>query len=266
MATPSATRKLRFLNDSAKRLAGRNAAISNALLMRAEPAESAEIVRSAEFVRLKLHQILHEAGEVIKSVYFPNDGLISILSVQPDGKSVEVGLTGKEGFVGIPVVFCFRTGATTVVTQCDGTAYRIDAAVLRNLLPKAPRFHASLQRYAMILTAQAVQIAACNRLHGLEERLSRWLLMGHDRIGNMTMPLTQEFLAQMLGTRRSSVSLAASLLQKRGAITYKRGNVTIVDRNRLEETACNCYGIIQQQSRNWQAEVDNVRHRTVVRA
>lgn len=240
--------------------------LENALLLRAEHAERAGILRSSEFVRLKLHQVLHEAGEVIKSIYFPNNGLISIIAVQPDGKSVEVGLTGREGFVGVPVVFGFRTSANTLVTQCDATAYRIDTSNLRSLLAKAPRLRASLQRYAMILGAQSMQIAACNRLHGLEERLARWLLMSHDRIGNTTMPLTQEFLAQMLGTRRSTVSLSASVLQKRGMITYTRGNVTILDRRRLEETACDCYGLIQQQSRNWHAEVDNVRHRTLVRA
>jgi CRP-like cAMP-binding protein len=265
MAILPVIRKPRLLNHPVKRHGNGNS-INNALLLHAEHAESAPILRAAEFVRLKLHQILHETGEVIKSVYFPNDGLISVIAVQPDGKSVEVGLTGKEGFVGVPVVFGFRTSATTAVTQCDGTAYRIDAATLRGLLLKAPRFQLSLQRYAMILGTQSIQLAACNRLHGVEERLARWLLMSHDRIGNTTMPLTQEFLAQMLGTRRSTVSLSASILQRRGMITYTRGNVTIVDRRRLEDTTCDCYSIILQQSRNWQAEVESVRHRTLMRA
>jgi CRP-like cAMP-binding protein len=260
------SQKVKLLNHSTKLAARGNTRVSNRLLLRTEQTESGAIVSAAEFVRLKLHQVLHEAGEVVKSVYFPNDGLISILAVQLDGKSVEVGLTGNEGFVGVPIVFGFRTSATTAVTQCDGTAWRIDAGTLRSLLVKAPRFRASLQRYAMILGSQSIQLAACNRLHGLEERLARWLLMSHDRIGNMTMPLTQEFLGQMLGTRRSTVSLAASVLQKRGMITCTRGNVTIIDRRRLEETACDCYSIIQQQSRNWQAEGDNVRYRTMVRA
>lgn len=261
----SESRKVKLLNHSSKLAANPSSKTRN-LLLCAEHSESEAILGSAEFVRLKLHQILHETGEVIKSVYFPNDGLISILAVQPDGKSVEVGLTGNEGFVGAPVVFGFRTSATTSVTQCDATAYRVDADVLRNLLPGTPQFHASLQRYAMILGAQSMQFAACNRLHGLEERLARWLLMSHDRIGNRTMSLTQEFLAQMLGTRRSTVSLAASVLQKRGVITYTRGNVTILDRRRLQEAACDCYSIIQQQSRTWQAEVGYVRQRTLVRA
>jgi CRP-like cAMP-binding protein len=265
MAIFPPTRKVRLLSHLGKHHADGNA-VHNLLLLRAEHVESAGVLRTAEFVRLRLRQILHETGEVIKSVYFPNDGLISIIAVQPDGRSVEVGMTGKEGFVGVPVVFGFRTGATMAVAQCDGTAYRIDAASLRGLLLKAPRFHASLQQYAMILAAQSIQLAACNRLHSVEERLARWLLMSYDRIGNTTIPLTQEFLAQMLGTRRSTVSLSASILQKRGTIIYTRGNVTIVDKRRLEELACDCYSVIQQQTRNWQAEVDNVRNRTLLRA
>jgi CRP-like cAMP-binding protein len=234
---------------------GRNGnSTTNVLLQRAEKAECASIFPALEFVRLNVHQLLHEAGEVIKSVYFLNDGLASVLAVQPDGKSVEVGVIGREGFVGFPVVFGFKTSSGRVVTQCEGTAYRVEAARLRNLLPKCPKFAMSLQRFAMFLSAQSTQLAACNRLHEVDQRLARWLLMSHDRIGNMTMPLTQDFLAQMLGTRRSTVSTSASILQKAGMITYTRGNVTILNREKLEESACECYGIIQQQIRNWKAE------------
>jgi CRP-like cAMP-binding protein len=226
----------------------------NLLLQRADRNEYAAISSALEFVRLNLHQMLHEAGEVIKSVYFLNDGLASVLAVQPDGKSVEVGVIGKEGFVGFPVVFGFKTSSGRVVTQCEGTAYRIEGAKLKSLLAKCPKFAVSLQRYAVMLGAQSTQIAACNRLHEVDERLARWLLMSHDRIGNTIMPLTQDFLAQMLGTRRSTVSTSASILQKAGMIAYTRGNVTILDREKLEEAACECYGIIQQQVRNWKAE------------
>lgn len=227
----------------------------NLLLERADKSESAAITASLEYVRLNLHQMLHEAGEVIKSVYFLNDGLASVLAVQPDGKSVEVGVIGREGFVGYPVVFGFKTSSGRVVTQCEGTACRIDANRLKSLLLKCPRFSVSLQRYAMMLGAQSSQLAACNRLHEVDERLARWLLMSHDRIGNVAMPLTQDFLAQMLGTRRSTVSTSASILQKAGMITYTRGNVTILDRIKLEEASCDCYRMIQQQIQNWKAEV-----------
>ncbi|MGO9165350.1 MAG: Crp/Fnr family transcriptional regulator [Candidatus Sulfotelmatobacter sp.] len=207
-----------------------------------------------EFVRLKLHQMLHEVGETIRSVYFLNDGLASVLTVQPDGKSVEVGLIGKEGFVGLPVIFGFRTSGLRVMTQGDGTGYRVDVEILLKLLPQCPELQRQLQRFSMTLGMQSTQLAACNRLHAVEERLARWLLMSQDRIGGKSLPLTQEFLGQMLGTRRASVSEAAGSLQEAGMITYTRGNVTILNRGKLEKTACDCYEIIQQQRSKWQAE------------
>jgi CRP-like cAMP-binding protein len=225
------------------------------LILRSLPwAECAEIFSSLEFVRLKLHQVLHEAGEAIKSAYFMNDGMCSVLTVQPDGESVEVGLIGREGFVGLPVIFGFKTSALRIITQGDGSAYRVDVAILKNLLPQCPALERQLQRYAMILGIQSTQLAACNRLHDVEERLARWLLMSFDRIGNKTLPLTQEFLAQMLGTRRSTVSVAASILQKAGMISYTRGNVVILNKSKLEDAACDCYQIIQQQKNRWQSE------------
>jgi CRP-like cAMP-binding protein len=207
-----------------------------------------------EIVRLKLHQIVHEAGDRVRSGYFINEGLQSVLSVQPDGKSVEVGLIGKEGFVGIGLVVGFSTSPTRVMTQADGTAHRIDADALEQLLHRCPRLERELHRFGQRSAMQSTQIAACNRLHDVEERLARWLLMSRDRIGSDEMPLTQEFLGQMLGTRRSSVSVAASMLQKAGMITYTRGNVTIVDRAKLEDAACDCYEAIQRQLANWRAE------------
>jgi CRP-like cAMP-binding protein len=228
--------------------------IGNLILRSLSKQECSQILPSLEFVRLKLTQVMHEVGEVIKSVYFLNDGLGSVLTVQPDGKSVEVGLIGREGFVGLPIIFGFKTSALRVVTQGDGTAYRVDASTLLKLLSECPKLERQLLRYSMILAMQTTQLAACNRLHDVEERLARWLLMSHDRICNDMMPLTQEFLAQMLGTRRSSVSVAASILQKAGMITYTRGHVTIFDRQKLTEAACDCYEIIQGQKNTWQAE------------
>jgi CRP-like cAMP-binding protein len=183
-----------------------------------------------------------------------NNGMASVLTVQPDGKSVEVGLIGKEGFVGLPVIFGFKTSALRVNVQADGTAHRVDVPTLLKILPKCPQLERRLQRYSMIFAMQSTQLAACNRLHEVDERLARWLLMSHDRIGGETMPLTQEFLGQMLGARRASVSVAASTLQKAGMITYTRGNVTLVDKVKLKETACDCYSIIQQQKNTWQEE------------
>src|ERR1700757_3738504 len=228
--------------------------IGNLILLALPARESATLFPSLEFVRLNLHHVMHEAGEVMRSAYFLNDGLGSVLTVMPDGKSVEVGLIGKEGFVGLPVVFGFKTSPLRVVIQSDATAYRVDVPTLLKILPECPELAAHLQRFAMVLAMQSTQLAACNRLHDVEERLARWLLMSHDRIGGETMPLTQEFLGQMLGTRRSRVSGAARILQKGGMNRYTRGNVTSLDKPKLTEAACDCYDIIQRQKANWQAE------------
>jgi CRP-like cAMP-binding protein len=228
--------------------------VGNLILLTLPRQECDKLFPSLEFVRLNLHHVMHEAGEVMRSAYFLNNGLGSVLTVMPDGKSVEVGLIGKEGFIGSAIVFDYMTSPLRVVVQADATAYRVDVPTLRKLLPECPALEKQIQRFAMTLAMQSTQLAACNRLHDVEERLARWLLMSHDRIGGETMPLTQEFLGQMLGTRRSSVSVAASILQKAGMITYTRGNVTIVNRPKLAEAACDCYQIIQNHKSNWQAE------------
>ena len=228
--------------------------IGNLILLALPRKERTQIFPSLEFVSLNLHHLMHEAGEVIKSAYFLNNGMASVLTVLPDGKSVEVGLIGKEGFVGLPVVFGFKTSPLRVIIQADATAYRVDVTTLRKLLPDCPELETQIQRFAMVLAMQSTQLAACNRLHDVDERLARWLIMSQDRIGGDTLPLTQEFLGQMLGTRRSSVSVAASVLQKAGMITYTRGTVTILDKPKLREAACDCYDIIQRQRANWQAE------------
>jgi CRP-like cAMP-binding protein len=226
----------------------------NLILSGLSPEQRSQLFPAFEFVRLKLNQVLHEVGEVIKSVYFLNNGLASVLSAQPDGRTVEVGLIGNEGYVGVPVAFGFKTSSLRVVIQTDATGYRLEVPKLREMLLKFPTLERQLQRFALILSIQTAQLAACNRLHGVDGRLARWLLMSHDRIGRDVMPLTQEFLGQMLGTRRSSVSLAASILQKAGMISYTRGNVTLLDEGKLKATACECYQLIKDQTLRWRAE------------
>jgi CRP-like cAMP-binding protein len=228
--------------------------VYNEILLALPRTESDAVLPKVEFVRLKLHQVIHEAGETLKSVYFCNSGMFSILNVMPDGKSVEVGLIGKEGVSGTPVVAGFRTSHTRAVVQAEATAFRMDADALRTLLPKCPTLERQMNRYAQLLAVQVTQIAACNRLHEVNERLARWLLMTQDRVGSEHLPLTQEFLAQMLGTRRSSVTVSAGVLQKAGLIAYTRGHVTIHDRGGLEEAACDCYALLQRQVKEWQTQ------------
>jgi CRP-like cAMP-binding protein len=228
--------------------------IHNEILLGLPPKESDMLLPKLEFVRLKLHQVLYEAGETLKSGYFCNSGMFSVLTVTPDGRHVEVGLIGKEGFAGIPLVVGFRTSHTRIVVQAEGTAFRVDASVFRAALREHPKLERLLLRYSQLMAMQVEQVATCNRLHGIEERLARWLLMTADRVGSDALPLTQEFLAQMLGSTRSTVTISAGMLQKAGLIAYTRGNVKILDRNSLEAAACDCYGSLQRQTKEWQGQ------------
>ena len=230
--------------------------IHNEILLSLPSTESDLLFSKLEFVRLKTHHVLHEPGDTLKSAYFCNSGLVSILSVFPDGKSVEVGLIGKEGFIGAPLVAGFRTAPTRAVAQIEGSVFRIDGEALMGLLHECPKLERKLQQFSQVMAVQTTQIAACNRLHEVNERLARWLLMSADRLGSNSVPLTQELIAQMLGTRRSSVTVAAGMLQKAGLIAQTRGDVRIVDRRKLEAAACECYSIMRQQTRKWQDEAE----------
>jgi CRP-like cAMP-binding protein len=233
---------------------GAGNALHNKILLSLPTEESKRIFPKLELIPVKLHQILHEAGAVIKSGYFLNEGMISILAVQLDGKSVEVGLIGNEGFAGLPLLVGYRSSPTRMIVQGDGTAYRCDAEVLKELVKKCPALELQLHRFGQRLAMQTTQIAACNRLHDVEERLARWIMMTSERISAETLPLTQEFLSQMLGTRRASVTVAAGILQRAGLISYTRGSVKILDKHRLQEAACECYGILLRQLKDWETE------------
>ncbi len=230
--------------------------ITNEILLDLPRNERDLVSPKLELLRLGLRHVLHEPGDTLKSAYFCNSGLISILSVFPDGKSVEVGLVGKEGFVGLPLVAGFRSATTRAVVQIEGTVFRIDGDALAIVLRQCPTLERRLQQFAQIMTMQVTQIAACNRLHEVEQRLARWLLMSADRIASNSVPLTQELLAQMLGTRRSSVTVAAGILQKAGLIAYTRGDVRITDKTGLKEASCECYAIMQRQVSEWKREAE----------
>lgn len=228
--------------------------LRNEILLSLPPKESSAVLAELEFVEMRAYDLLNEMGEAIEFCYFMNSGMTSILTIMGDGKGVEVGLTGKEGFIGLPAIVGFRTSATRAVVQITGTAFRLRTETLLPTLTKCPQLAKTLNRYSQELAMQATQVAACNRLHDVEARLARWLLMSQDRVGGEIVPLTQEFLSHMLGTRRASVTVAAGLLQKAGLIKYARGSVTIVDRRKLEDAACECYAIINRQSQNWRNE------------
>ena len=254
MAKQSARPKARESLISSPRPRGDGHQVHNQILLALPRNERERLLPNLEFVRLQSRLILHDVGDTLQSAYFCNTGLISILSVFPDGKSVEVGLVGKEGFVGLPLVAGFRSAATRAVAQIEGTAFRLSADALTGILRECVTLERMLQQFSQIMAMQATQIAACNRLHEVEERLARWLMMTADRVGTNSLALTQELLAQMLGTRRASVTLAAGILQKAGLIAYTRGSVDIIDRQKLEDVACECYGLMRNQLEKWRAD------------
>jgi CRP-like cAMP-binding protein len=213
-------------------------------------AELALLRPRLEFFRLQPHQVIQEADEAIKHAYFIENGLLSILNVQADEKNVEVGTLGSGGFAGLPIIDGFAISPHRTVSHANGAAQRIDVDHLQELLPKCPQLLAGLHRYQQHFMLQSMQMAACNALHEVEQRLARWLLMGHDLLGP-EMPVTQEVLGQLLGTRRSSVTVAAGLLQKTGALTCARGRITILDLDKLKTAACTCYPLIRQRLETW---------------
>jgi CRP-like cAMP-binding protein len=203
-----------------------------------------------EAVQLQHHQILHEAGERIEFAYFLNEGLASLVVLTSDGHSVEVAIVGREGIVGTPLAVGIHRGPYRSIMQISGSGVRLKSEILEEKLREAPELRLMLNRYVLVQGLQIAQIAACNRLHEIEQRLARWLLMCQDRVASESLPITHEFLAQMLGTGRPSVSLAAGILQKAGFIENLRGTVRILNRKQLESAACECYKIMQQFTRS----------------
>lgn len=185
---------------------------------------------ATELVLLPLHTVLNEAGKPVSHGYFIIGGLASILTVLRHNKIVEVGLTGCEGFVGLPLVAGFRSSAARIILQIKGSAFWISASNLIDALEACPVLHRRLQGYTFEVSAQAAQIAACNRLHDVNRRLARWLLMSQDRLGGDLVGLTQEFMAHMLGMRRASVNEGIGFLQKAAPIQYSRGEVLVLGR------------------------------------
>ena len=199
-----------------------------------------------EYVSLPNHLVIHEAGGKLEFAYFPNRGLISLVVVMKNGKTAEAGIVGNEGFTGTMAAVGLSRSTLQAVVQITGDGFRVEAGALQNTLASAPHLQFILSRYAAIRGMQVAQTAACNRLHGIEQRLARWLLMTQDRVDSRSLPITHDFLATMLGTDRPTVSLAAAVLQRKKLIEYPRGAVKIVNRKKLEDSACECYAVIRR--------------------
>lgn len=220
-------------------------AIVNRLLLSLPDDEYLLLRHHLEPVDLPQQKILYEPAEKIDFAYFPNTGMTSLVIAVRDGRSVEVGIVGKEGMVGTPIVAGMRSGPCRAIMQIAGSGLRIKSELLYDRLHDAPALRLSLNRYGLRQGLEVAQIAACNRLHEIEQRLARWLLMCQDRVDSEFLPLTHEFLAEMLGSARPTVTLASGTLQRAGLIENARGTVKILNRKQLECAACECYGIIQ---------------------
>jgi CRP-like cAMP-binding protein len=200
-----------------------------------------------EHVPLTLKKVLHERGRDITHVYFPTDGVVSMINEPGPAESVEIATIGREGMVGVPVILGAAAMPSVVFVQVPGEALRIKTASLVAAMNRDGDLRQLLLRYVLALMNQIAHSASCNRLHEVQERCARWLLLTHDRVSGDSFPLTQEFLAQMLGVHRPTVSVAAGMLQKAGLIEYVRGTITIVDRKGLEAASCRCYKLITQE-------------------
>ena len=198
-------------------------------------------------VSLSSGETLYETKGRIKHVYFVNGAVVSLVTHMGEGPSVEVGLVGNEGMVGLSIVMGDDVSQNHAIVQIPDGAMRMETGKLREELKRGGQLQSLLLRYSLVLLKQVSQTAACNRNHNLGERLARWLLLCHDRVGGDEMRLTQEFLAQMLGTRRSRVSEAAIILQAAGLIRYSRGIITILDRKGLEDFVCECYQVVKTE-------------------
>ena len=220
---------------------------SNRLLALLTPETRSRILPALKVITLEMSHILYEPDRVITHLYFPVTVVTSVLSEMDDGTTVEVATVGREGMVGLPVFLGEETTSLRTIVQIPGTALSIGRDDFLHIIDdKTSGLQRILLRYTQALFTQLAQQSACNRSHNMEERCARWILMTQDRVRQDEFPLTHEFLAYMLGARRASVTLAAGILASAGLIRYTRGRVHVLDRARLEEASCECYGIIQR--------------------
>ena len=220
--------------------------VRNSILLAIPDEEFAGIRGTLQFLDLPLYVVLHEARKKLEYAYFLNSGMASSVFNTNGGESVEVGVTGNEGFTPIPAAAGIRHSPHEVMMQVSGNGFRMPVDELQAVLRSTPQLQTLLNRYATVHGLQTAQTAGCNRLHALEQRLARWLLLIQDRVGSGLLKITHDFLAMMLGTDRPSVSLAAGTLRDKGIIEYCHGSVRVLNRKKLESSACECYGLIQE--------------------
>jgi CRP-like cAMP-binding protein len=201
-----------------------------------------------EPVVLPLGWSVYESGDRMAHVYFPTEGIVSLLYVMEDGASAEIAITGNEGPVGISLFMGGESTISRAVVQSAGYAYRLKAALVKSEFARGDEFQYLLLRFTQALITQMSQTAVCNRHHTIEQQLCRWLLLSLDRLSTNQLVMTQELIANMLGVRRGGVTDAARHLQAAGLIEYARGKITVMDRPKLEDRACECYAVVKRES------------------
>lgn len=220
----------------------RGEASTNQVLATLPRGEHQRLLTGLEPVTLALGDVLHEPGELIRHIYFPNEGLlVSLLTLVQNHMALEIGLVGSEGVIGLPVAQGISTSSIRTVVQGPGTALRMESSHFREALGTCPALQRTLHRYTHDLIAQITQTAVCNRFHQVEARLARWLLMASDRLQSDSIRFTHAGLADLLGVRRVGITVAARALQQQRLIQYHRGHISILDREGLKAAACECY-------------------------
>jgi CRP-like cAMP-binding protein len=221
-------------------------ALQNLLLAALPPADFGLVAPHLAQVELERGRLLYDPGDRVDTVFFPHDGVISLMTLMESGAAIESATVGREGALGLAAAVSPRQSLMRAIVQTPTRAARISAERLHDAWEKSPRIRELVDRHGEALFGHAIQSVACNALHSVEARFCRWLLTCHDRISTDTIALTQEFLADMLGVQRTTVTAVARTLQEKGAIRYRRGVVDIIDRGALEALACECYGVIRR--------------------
>ncbi len=229
-----------------ERTNGEGKPVSNAILLAIPDEEFLSIRTKLQFVELPQRLILNEPREKVEDAYFLNSGMVSLVFETRTGETVEVGVIGNEGFVPVSIAAGLRRSPHRSIMQVGGAGFKLSVSELDAALKSCPQLKEILHRYGAVHGLQVAQTAGCNRLHDLEQRLARWLLLTQDRVDSGLLKITHDFLATMLGTDRPSVSLAAGALQKKKIIEYTHGAVRVLNRKKLESSACECYSVIQQ--------------------
>jgi CRP-like cAMP-binding protein len=220
----------------------------NYLLATLAGEERTRLFPNLRLVPMPLGKVLYESGDVLRDVYFPVDSIVSLLYVMADGASAEISVVGNEGLIGVALFMGGETTPSRAIVQSAGHAYRLPGQLLKEEFHRNGAMQLLLLRYTQALITQMAQTAVCNRHHSVDQQLCRWLLLSLDRLPSNKLTMTQELIANMLGVRREGVTDAAGKLQKLGVIRYARGQITVLDRPKLEKLCCECYAVVKKET------------------